>query len=105
MKKITVAPDRDGGGLIETEDKLWLLSATEAGFAPDRDWSLEEGTAYPYFIRGSEARQIGEWWFLRSAYRASASNTWLVNTSGYAYDYYYAANAYRPAPACVIRKS
>ena len=105
VKKITVAPDRDGGGLIETEDKLWLLSATEAGFAPDRDWSLEEGTAYPYFIRGSEARQIGEWWFLRSAYRAYADYTWSVFTSGHAYSSYSATSAYRPAPACVIRKS
>jgi len=103
VKKITVAPDQDGG-LIETEDKLWLLSATEAGFAPDRDWSLEEGTAYPYFIRGSEARQIGEWWFLRSAYRGYANYAWSVNTSGYAH-YYYATYAHRPAPACVIRKS
>lgn len=103
VKKITVAPDEDGGGLIETEDKLWLLSATEAGFAPDRDWSLDEGEPFPYF-GNDETRQIGEWWFLRSSNRAYAHAAWSVYASGTAYDYY-ATYARRPAPACVIRKS
>lgn len=103
VKKATIAPMKDGGELIETEDKLWLLSATEAGFAPDEDWSSDEGEPFPYF-GNAEARQIGDWWFLRSAFRGSVNNAWSVSTSGYA-GYGSAANANRPAPACVIKKS
>ena len=101
VKKYTYAPNQDGGALIETEDKLWPLSACEAGFAPDADWSEDEGTAYPYF-GNDETRQIGDWFRLRSAYRGYASGAWHVSTSGAA-SYSYATNAFRPAPACVIR--
>lgn len=102
-KKATIAPVEDGGDLIETDDKLWLLSATEAGFAPDEDWSPEEGDPFPYF-GGAVERQIGDWWFLRSAHRAAASYAWSVTASGHA-GHNYATIASRPAPACVIRKS
>ena len=104
VKKATIAPMKDGDELIETEDKLWLLSATEAGFAPDEDWSPDEGEPFPYF-GNDEARQIGDWWFLRSASRGYVHYAWYVTTSGGASYGYTATNAYRPAPACVIRKS
>lgn len=104
VKKATIAPVEDGGDLIETDDKLWLLSATEAGFAPDEDWSPEEGGPFPYF-GGAVERQIGDWWFLRSAYRAAANDAWYVYASGGASYSHYATTAGRPAPACVIRKS
>lgn len=102
VKKITLASDKFGGDAIETEDKLWLLSACEAGFAPDKDWNEAEGKAYPYFGK-DEDRQIGDWWWTRSASRGSASHVWRVASSGYAYSYSTAASAFRPAPACVIR--
>lgn len=102
VKKITLASDKFGGEAIETEDKLWLLSACEAGFAPDRDWSEEEGKAYPFFGE-NDARQIGDWWWTRSASRGVAGFVWFVSSSGGASYGYYATTAFRPAPACVIR--
>ena len=39
---------------------------------------------------------------LRSAYRGIAYNTWFVYAAGSVSHGYYAATAYRPAPACVI---
>ena len=104
VKKETIAPNKDGGGLIETEDKLWLLSACEAGFTPDDDWSEAEGSAFPYF-GSDEAKRIGGWWRLRSAGRAGASYAWYVSASGYGSYTSSAAYAFRLAPACVIRKS
>ena len=102
VKRTTYAPDRDGGELIETEDRLWLLSLSEAGF--DGSYVRDEGERYPFFGK-DETRQIGDWWRLRSANRGNANSTWIVGTSGYAYYYGYATYALRPAPACVIRKS
>ena len=100
VKKVTLAPVTDGGEAIETVDKFWLLSACEAGFEPDKDWSEEEGAAYPYF-EDEAHRMIGDWWRLRSANRGYASIAWHVNSSGNASNYG-ATYAYRPAPACVI---
>lgn len=103
VKKTTLASVKFGGEAIETEDKLWLLSACEAGFAPDKDWSEAEGKAYPYFGK-DEDRQIGDWWWTRSANRGTAHNVWYVTSSGYAGNTSHGAtSAYRPAPACVIR--
>lgn len=101
VKRATYAPDKDGGELIETDDKLWLLSLSEAGF--EGSYVRDEGERYPFF-GNDEQRQIGNWWRLRSAARGSANYTWNVYTSGNAY-YNSANSAYRPAPACVIRKS
>ena len=102
VKKTTLASVKFGGEAIETEDKLWLLSACEAGFAPNNDWSEEEGKAYPYFGK-DEDRQIGDWWWTRSANRGTAYYVWYVYSSGYAASYGNATIAIRPAPACVIR--
>ena len=103
VDKVTMGTRDENRRPITTQDKLWLLSACEAGFEPDEDWSEEEGAAYPYF-GSNEDRQIGDWWRLRSATRGNAYYTWYVYASGYA-SASTATTAHRPAPACVIRKS
>ncbi|MDD3337161.1 MAG: DUF6273 domain-containing protein, partial [Eubacteriales bacterium] len=35
--------------IVETTDRLFLLSASEAGYAVDSEWVMDEGPAYPYF--------------------------------------------------------
>ena len=102
VKKVTIAPDADGGQAIETEDRFWPLSACEIGFAPDRDWSVEEGGAYPLFTYKESRKVCDDWLTLRSCYRGFAHYRWIVVASaGGAYSYY-ASSAIRPAPACVI---
>lgn len=101
VKVTTYAPIPDGGEAIETEDKLWLLSLSQAGFVGD--YVRDEGAAYPH-LEEDENRQIGDWFRLRSANRSYASNAWCVYApSGGAYYYHAATYATRPAPACVIR--
>lgn len=57
---------------IHTEDVVFLLSASEAGFAVNDDDVRDEGDAYPYFKTGNEARQLTDangnarYWWLRS---------------------------------------
>ncbi len=50
----------------------------------------------------STTSAVGVW--VRSCYRGTAYNAWLVNTSGYVHSHP-ACNAYRGCPACKIKKS
>ena len=62
------------------------------------------GGTNPLHIRyGFDAKTTAQYCRLRSANRGHATNTWIVNSSGYANNYGSAASAaYRCAPACVI---
>ena len=108
-KVITKAPDDDGGDLIETEDRFWLLSCSEVGFPVAKH---DEGMTYTYFDTGKscenddgyDPRELRTRWHLRSAYRGYAHYARAVNTSGNA-NGYGATTALRPCPACVILPS
>lgn len=54
---------------IHTNDMVFLLSASEAGFEVNGDDVRDEGSAYPYFKTGDESRQLADangnaryWW-------------------------------------------
>lgn len=75
---------------------------TEEGFFP---LSLDEVKKYlPTEGERIATDENGDtvWWWLRSAYRGYATNTWFVGSSG-AVSSYGAYNAYRFAPACHLK--
>lgn len=57
---------------IYSNDMVFLLSASEAGFEINGDDVRDEGRAYPYFKTGDESRQLADangnarYWWLRS---------------------------------------
>lgn len=92
---------------IYTEDVIFLLSASEAGFAVNDDDVRDEGSAYPYFKTGTEARQLmdangnARYWWLRSPTPWSGIYVRLVTPSG-ALNSYSAFSGSAVAAACVI---
>lgn len=91
---------------IHTTEKLFLLSASEAGFEVGGDVQ-DEGKVYPYFKTGEEARQLSDkdgeardWW-LRSPHPWNGSNVRIVNPSG-ALSNDFASDGNALAAACVI---
>lgn len=92
---------------IHTEDVVFLLSASEAGFAVNDDDVRDEGDAYPYFKTGNEARQLTDangnarYWWLRSPYPWNGSGVRGVTPSG-ALSSYRANYGHAVAAACVI---
>lgn len=104
---ITKAHDNDGGDLIETEDRFWLLSLSEAGVQVTK---LDEGMTYTYFDTedvyvnedGYDPRETGVFWHLRSSIRSNDRCAWYIYETGGASYGRYATISMRPCPACVI---
>ena len=92
---------------IHTHDKVFLLSASEAGFEVDGETIMDEGDAYPYFNAGNESRQLldangtARYWWLRSPYPWNGSHVRNVTPSGALNDIN-AYNGYAVAAVCVI---
>ena len=95
MKKYTALVEKETKGDAPTVDKFFLLSLDEIG------------GGYPAFQTEKDRIKVDlegetDWHFLRSAGRGFACVTWYVNASGNVDYGYYAFDAYRFAPACVI---
>ena len=92
---------------IYTDDVFFLLSASEAGFEVNGNDVRDEGSAYPYFKAGNEARQLTDakgtarYWWLRSPNPWNGGNVRNVTPSG-ALDSSNAYHGYAVAAACVI---
>ena len=107
VPKVTYTANSEGAKPETTEDKLFLLSASEVGFTGNT--IRDEGAAYEYYAGNPERRQKTEMgnaatarlWWLRSPNLSNASNARSVNTSG-AQDNYGAYSGYGAAAACVI---
>ena len=91
---------------IYTEDTVFLLSTSEAGFEVCDDVP-DEGPAYPYFKAGNESRQLmdisgnARYWWLRSPNPWNGGNVRIVTPSGALNgNYAYYGNAV--AAVCVI---
>lgn len=76
------------GEYIHTTDRVFLLSASEAGFEIDGERIRDEGKAYPYYSSGDEARQLTTKdgkeisWLLRSPHPWHADRVHVVHPSG-----------------------
>ena len=108
VEKATYTVNDEGAKEEVTADKLFLLSASEAGFALG-DFVHDEGAVYPFFDGAPENRRKTEQndpaaarlWWLRSPYPGNASTARLVYTSG-AQGGNCAYYGYGAAAACVI---
>jgi hypothetical protein len=79
----TRRPDVDGGGIDATFDRLFLLSASEAGHEEDDD----EGSVLELFKDGKNRLALGidgdpDWWWLRSALAEDSCIVHIVYTDG-----------------------
>ena len=105
----------DGGGYIDTEEKIFLLSRTEVYAGANNN--VDEGGPYRYFSEFSDLSSAGtgadsnrikyrnnvaKYWWLRSPGTGYASHPFGVNPSGTVYYYYIATSSYGVAPACCI---
>ena len=83
MKKSSTGSQ--ASGIVETEDKLWMLSEIEIFGAITYSFA-GEGTQYPIFpdaaSRGKTANGVAANWWERSPYNAGATYFCLVATSG-----------------------
>lgn len=92
---------------IHTNDRIFLLSASEAGFEADGETIMNEGDVYPYFRAGSESRQLcdangnARYWWLRSPHPWSGNYVRSVTPSG-ALINYGAYDGSAVAAVCVI---
>ena len=106
-------------GFDETFDKFFVPSLEERHYTPQiagegEIWDywkrasesatpLRTGVAYSNMITyGVENHVAAQTVRFRSAGRGTANDVWNASTFGGAYYYYYASNAFRFAPACVI---
>jgi hypothetical protein len=76
-------PDADGGGIDTVLDRLFLLSASEAGHEDEN----EEGSLLELFRDRENLRAVDidgdpDWWWLRSACASYSYLVRSVNTSG-----------------------
>lgn len=92
---------------IHTNDMIFLLSASEAGFEVNGDDVRDEGSAYPYFKTGDESRQLADangnarYWWLRSPFPWLGLLVRIVTPSG-ALSSGYAHHGHAVAAVCVI---
>ena len=113
-KKTALDTVSDGGGSIETDEKVFLLSRSEI-YAGD-NITGGEGTPYAYYSMfsdynapnaGADTNRIkyragvAKYWWLRSP-RVGGANVCHVYPTGTFNSYNSAANSYGVAPACVI---
>lgn len=114
-KKTALNTVSDGGGSIETDEKVFLLSRSEI-YAGD-NITGGEGTPYAYYSMfsdynapntGADTNRIkyragaAKYWWLRSPLVGNAYYVCHVNPSGAFNNYFYAASSIGVAPACVI---
>ncbi len=94
----------------ETEDWIFILSASELGFKVDDDWIRDEGPAYDFYAGAEDEddqRAMVDMdgdevvWWTRSPYPYSAYYVRFVGSSGALYNGS-AYNGSGVAPACVI---
>lgn len=113
-KRTTKNTVSDGGGYIDTEEKVFLLSRTEVYAGTNN--SISEGTAYKYYSDYSDLSSAGtgadsnrtkyrnnvaKYWWLRSPGTSYASYPLSVSPSG-TVSGSLATNSYGVAPACCI---
>lgn len=104
----------DGGGYVDTDDKIFLLSRTEVYGGNEN--SVAEGSVYDYFKNYSDLSQPGtgadsnrikyrnssaKYWWLRSPYSTWASRARCVSPSGGVY-FDLVSSADGLVPACCI---
>ena len=115
VKKVTALNTvSDGGGSVETDEKVFLISRTEA--YAGNEIAGGEGTPYAYYANYSDLTapgtgadtnrikyrgNVAKYWWLRSPYVGNAHNVRNVNPSGALYSSN-ADNTNGVAPACVI---
>ena len=114
-KKTALNTVSDGGGSIETDEKVFLLSRSEI-YAGD-NITGGEGTPYAYYSMfsdynapntGADTNRIkyragvAKYWWLRSPYVGYAYTVCSVFPSGAFNSYSHATISYGVAPACVI---
>lgn len=85
VKKKTARNTDDGGGLDETDERIFLLSRTELGGGNNNN--LAEGEAYPVFSDNASRVKTNSYgtpvnWWTRSADSIGTVNVYKVNTSG-----------------------
>ncbi len=105
----------DGGGYIDTEEKVFLLSRTEVYAGANNN--VDEGGPYRYFSEFSDLSSAGtgadsnrttyrnnvaKYWWLRSPNPGYASNPFYTYPSGAVNSFASATNSYGVAPACCI---
>lgn len=105
----------DGGGYIDTEEKIFLLSRTEVYAGPNNN--VDEGGPYRYFSEFSDLSSAGtgadsnrtkyrnsvaKYWWLRSPFTGYASLPFGANLSGTVNYLSSATYVYGVAPACCI---
>ncbi|MDR1046628.1 MAG: DUF6273 domain-containing protein [Treponema sp.] len=93
-------PGIDGGGIDVIRDRLFLLSASEAGHTEED----EEGSILELFKDSENLRALDidgdpDWWLLRTPYASNSCHVRLVYTSGTLLDNdaYYGYFGLRPA--------
>lgn len=104
----------DGGGKVESTERIFLLSRSEV--YAGNEVTGGEGEPYPYYANysdysvadtGADTNRIkyragaAQYWWLRSPYVGSANIVRIVSPSGALYNNS-ATNSYGIAPACVI---
>lgn len=115
VKKVTALNTvSDGGGSEETDEKVFLISRTEAYMG--NEVAGGEGKAYAFYANYSDLAAPGtgkdtnrikyragaaKYWWLRSPHVGDALYVRLVSPSGELSNYY-ATNTFGVAPACVI---
>lgn len=106
VEKTTCRNDDEGGEAYTTQDRLFLLSASELGFTGDN--IRDEGAAYPFYENHPENRKKTDspsgdesCYWMRSPRPWSATNVRSVNTDG-SLDNYNACIRNGAVAACVI---
>lgn len=104
VKKKTARNIADGGGLDETDERIFLLSYTELGGGNNNE--LAEGEAYSVFSDNSSRVKTDSsgttvYWWTRSAFPSTTYSVRRVDTPG-SFINFYAYTTTEVVPACVI---
>lgn len=104
VKKKTARNTDDGGGLDETDERIFLLSYTELGGGNNNN--LAEGEVYPVFsndasrVKTNPSGTAVSWW-TRSAFPSTTNYVRRANASG-SFSFTNASITGAVVPACVI---
>ena len=105
----------DGGGYMDSTERVFLLSRTEVYGGLNNN--VSENAPYDYFKNYSDLSSAGtgadsnrtkyrnnvaKYWWLRSPYTGYAYSPYNVSPSGTIIDYVSATNSYGVVPACCI---
>ncbi len=106
VKKWTSVPDIDGGGDVQTIEKVLLLSRKEINGGIEGTVGNE--FVYQRYTNAANADRIkylgnsANYWWQRSPRVSSSSHVRYVSSNGFANDYYSARHSYGVSPAWVI---